>query len=325
MGQLTKETYRPEASDQLARVYEFLQAHESVERGRTGPRYFLSSAKPGDRVEIPSAVHRVLRQVVEAMCEGLAVTIAPQTQTLTTQPAAADLILDVDADRQTLASAAFRGDGLAIVEILSGRSPRWLLQHAGTALLVALAQHAEGAADLVPPLVDALRERDDDGDDVLAEQLTATTTGQPTGRRAVPADLDMLSDVLEGDLTYGFGGYLDLTTGQAWPEAVFENEPDDEAIDLEDDERWLNVPNLGSREAWWDMRAFVDTLTDISLAQKLADAIEGRGAFSRFRRVMDQHPDHVPGWLAFRDERRAGRARSWLADNGYDALPPLNP
>jgi excisionase family DNA binding protein len=39
-------------------------------------------------VEIPAGVYRVVRQVVEAMREGLAVTVAPQTQTLTTQQAA---------------------------------------------------------------------------------------------------------------------------------------------------------------------------------------------------------------------------------------------
>ena len=51
-----------------------------------------------------------------------------------------------------------------------------------------------------------------------AEQLVAVTTGAVTGRQTVPVDLDMLADILEGDLTMGFGGYLDLTTAQAWPE-----------------------------------------------------------------------------------------------------------
>jgi excisionase family DNA binding protein len=57
-------------------------------RSRARPRYFLAGADVGDRVELPAEVHRVLRQVVEAMRQGLAVTAAPQTQTLTTQQAA---------------------------------------------------------------------------------------------------------------------------------------------------------------------------------------------------------------------------------------------
>lgn len=88
MSRLNHETYLPEASDELARVYDFLQAHEAVGRGRPVPQYFLSGVEPDDQVEIPANVYRVLRRVVEAMREGLAVTVAPHTQTLTTQQAA---------------------------------------------------------------------------------------------------------------------------------------------------------------------------------------------------------------------------------------------
>jgi len=48
----------------------------------------LSGASVGEQVELPPEVYRVLRQVVEAMSKGLAVTVAPQAQTLTTQQAA---------------------------------------------------------------------------------------------------------------------------------------------------------------------------------------------------------------------------------------------
>lgn len=88
MSGLTQQTYLPEASDELGRLYDFLQAHGAVGRGEPAGQCFLSGPEPGDQVEIPSSVYRVLRQVVGAMREGLAVTIAPQTQTLTTQQAA---------------------------------------------------------------------------------------------------------------------------------------------------------------------------------------------------------------------------------------------
>src|SRR5215218_7732312 len=88
MSGLTQETYLPEAREELSAVYDFLQAHQAAGRDRPATHYFLSGAEPGDQVEIPAGVYRVLRQVVEAMREGMAVTIAPQTQTLTTQQAA---------------------------------------------------------------------------------------------------------------------------------------------------------------------------------------------------------------------------------------------
>ncbi|MFL6055026.1 MAG: helix-turn-helix domain-containing protein [Actinoallomurus sp.] len=43
---------------------------------------------PGDQIELPAEVYRVLRHVIEALQQGLAVTVAPLTQTLTTQQAA---------------------------------------------------------------------------------------------------------------------------------------------------------------------------------------------------------------------------------------------
>lgn len=85
---LEQQTYLPEGSDQLAKVYDFMEAHESSRGERPAPRYLLVGTEPNDSVEIPENVYRVLRQVVEALQAGRAVTVAPQTQTLTTQQAA---------------------------------------------------------------------------------------------------------------------------------------------------------------------------------------------------------------------------------------------
>ena len=50
--------------------------------------YALISPDGGERVAVPAELHRVLLQVVEAMNQGLAVSITPQTLQLTTQQAA---------------------------------------------------------------------------------------------------------------------------------------------------------------------------------------------------------------------------------------------
>lgn len=220
--------------------------------------------------------------------------------------------------------ATFRWDGAAVVALMKGRTADLLpLQQAGAGLLVALAQEVEGSQLLAGEVIEALVERDAEGDDILAEQLRAATTGPPTGRRPVPADLEMLIDLLEGDTIYGFGGFLDLVSGSAYPENVFDDNPaDEEDLDFEDPERWLRVPHVGSRDAWRDMRDFAATWPDKEMAERLLDAIDGRGAFSRFRRALGQDPDLVGAWLRFSDDRRAGRCRSWLASVGFDAVPP---
>jgi excisionase family DNA binding protein len=88
MTVVAQETYLPEGDGYVAHVYDFLQAHEGADRGESSQRYFLSGARRGDQVELPPGVYRVLRQVVEVMQQGLAVTVAPQSQTLTSQQAA---------------------------------------------------------------------------------------------------------------------------------------------------------------------------------------------------------------------------------------------
>lgn len=80
---LTQETYLPGEKGQVARVYSFLEAHRELR-----DRCYLVGSTPGDQVELPGEVYQVLRQVVDALQQGLAVTVAPVNQTLTTQQAA---------------------------------------------------------------------------------------------------------------------------------------------------------------------------------------------------------------------------------------------
>jgi excisionase family DNA binding protein len=85
---LEQQTYLPEPTEQVAEVLSFIKAHEDVRGARPTPRYSLAGAGEHEHVELPAAVHRVLLQVLEAMKAGKAVTVAPQSQLLTTQQAA---------------------------------------------------------------------------------------------------------------------------------------------------------------------------------------------------------------------------------------------
>ena len=70
-----RETFLPgRHPEQLAQILELLRPPVTDDR-TTVPRYFLSGADPGGQVEIPAEVHRVLQQVVDAMRQGLAVTV----------------------------------------------------------------------------------------------------------------------------------------------------------------------------------------------------------------------------------------------------------
>lgn len=86
MTTAAEQTYLPadDTDSGATAFFEFVEAHA---RGDRTPRYALVDAD-GAHVEIPGEVHAALLQVVEAMRSGLAVTVAPQSMTLTSQQAA---------------------------------------------------------------------------------------------------------------------------------------------------------------------------------------------------------------------------------------------
>lgn len=83
-----EETYLPSKDEDLAPVLDFLAAHEAAGRSPLQPRYFLAGAGAGDQVELPESVYQALRKVLDAMRNGLAVSVVPQSTRLTTQQAA---------------------------------------------------------------------------------------------------------------------------------------------------------------------------------------------------------------------------------------------
>jgi hypothetical protein len=142
----------------------------------------------------------------------------------------------------------------------------------------------------------------------------------------VPVNLRDLSDALEGDWA-DTGGRVDLRTGEVWPPAALEYDiefgesDEDGADDAEDPDRWLYIDSQGSQPGYRDMQLFIDGLTDPEIADRLEIAIDGRGAFRRFKDVLHRWPEIEERWYAFSDERSRGRARAWLADEGYTPAP----
>jgi len=64
------------------------------------------------------------------------------------------------------------------------------------------------------------------------------------------------------------------------------------------------------------MADFADGITDERAGRRLARAIQGKGAFRRFKdELHEEYPDLLPAWYAFRDTRARRRAVQWLSDN----------
>jgi hypothetical protein len=125
--------------------------------------------------------------------------------------------------------------------------------------------------------------------------------------------------VLEGDLATG-GGRVDLRTGEVWPQPAIEYAEETGDID-DDEERWLWVECEGSREEYRDMELFIAALNDTDQVDRLGIAISGRGAFRRFKDQLSRWPELLERWYAFSEDRQRGRARAWLAGEGYAPAP----
>ncbi|WP_131804104.1 hypothetical protein [Pseudofrankia sp. BMG5.36] len=254
-----------------------------------------------------------------------------------------------DWDREQL--WRLRAPGVDVAAALAGRPIAAVAEHVGQLLLdvIAGAGAGAGAARIGGKEADALAEqarrcvaelwgRGWEGDDVLAREL-ADVLGEPwppeTAADApmssvpdlprwpltpIPVHLADLAEFLDGDPRQG-RGVIDLETGFIWPPGSLEFDPPPELNELRDDfdpERWLAFsPESG--EGYRDMLDFADTV-DARWRERLLRALDGRGPFRRFRDALVDAPNgYRSRWEVFGTERALGRARVFLADNGYRA------
>jgi hypothetical protein len=224
-------------------------------------------------------------------------------------------------DREALTrlrSLVVRGDGAGLVAALSqGLWPADSLRLIGDGLLAAVQDDIRGSVELAFACVNALGERRWRGDRELMEGLEAALGNGPTPMlRPLPVDLEELCMVLEDDPVRG-SGRIDVATGEVWPRAAIEYAQEVGEEEDDDLDRWLWVECAGSRSAYQDMVWFINDLDDPALADRLARAISGRGAFRRFKAALFDRPNLMMRWYAFSHDRQRGGARSWLAAEGY--------
>lgn len=213
----------------------------------------------------------------------------------------------------------------ALLAALRRGPSREVLQLAGDGVAGAAAQGLPGAAEMAASFLGALQERGFRGDEELADRLRAATGDAATPvLRPLTVDLEMLAMLLEGDPAES-GGRIDLSTGECWPAFTDELGAGPEAEEVDDPVRWLYVPTPGSRAGYRDMELFIDGLGDVALADRLRNAVRGRGAFRRFKDVLARDERAWCRYHRFCDERQRGRARAWLAEEGYFPRLPVLP
>jgi hypothetical protein len=169
--------------------------------------------------------------------------------------------------------------------------------------------------------------RDDFSEDERQRIVRRLIEGEPAATVAVaPRRVPVNWDDLEMALTSNAGEmscYLDVRTGSV--EIVFGDRfGDDVSPSAEDIDAGLaaghliHVEPLGSSVEYGWMAEFASSVRDGRLRDKLAVALDGRGAFRRFKNVLGAYPVERAQWFAFRDARLVEAAREWLAEQGIE-------
>ncbi|MET0661722.1 MAG: UPF0158 family protein, partial [Ilumatobacteraceae bacterium] len=81
---------------------------------------------------------------------------------------------------------------------------------------------------------------------------------------------------------------------------------------MPEDRGLVPIEPYGSRAAYEDMATFASAVSDRRAADLLHRALEGRGAFRRFRDTLHEFEDLVDPWRAYAQARSEQRAIDWL-------------
>src|SRR5262245_37157763 len=141
--------------------------------------------------------------------------------------------------------------------------------------------------------------------------------------RRVYVDMEALLDAIDTH-DEGVAFVLDLETGSVELDAVGDGDGDEDG-DGGDPERFRDVPQREGREGYEVMRAFAEQLEEEDVRGQLFIALEGRGAFSRFRGVLGRHPDLHARCEERRRESLLAYALEWLRDLDIEPQYELRP
>jgi hypothetical protein len=140
--------------------------------------------------------------------------------------------------------------------------------------------------------------------------------------RRIPLDLELVQLAFED--RDGDGRWvLDCETG----DVIRLNDDDDDLANRihEGGERYVVIPYQGSEAGHRDMVEFINSVDDNRMRALLDVAINGKGAFRRFKDVLQHHPQERERWFAFQKQRARHRILRWLAREGMEAIIPGSP
>jgi Uncharacterised protein family (UPF0158) len=129
-------------------------------------------------------------------------------------------------------------------------------------------------------------------------------------------NLDEIAAALSDRIDYEHVWLLDPRTGELAFWTSDTGLDGSNPVDLEDLDL-VAIDPLPSSVWYRDMVEFIEGISDDAVGRRLGRAINGQGAFGRFKdELYGEYPGLVPAWQGFRDARAKRRAVEWLLEQG---------
>ena len=156
-------------------------------------------------------------------------------------------------------------------------------------------------------------------DDDAPPDTPSTDAAETAGARGVPVAWEALEDAFENNAP-DIHSYLQLETGDVLRVVDGVADPQMHAR-VSVDPGYLRVEPVSSREQYRWMERFIATVDPGELRDKLVQAIDGKGAFRRFKDALVTHPVDRERWFTFRTERLRACMEGWLHAHDLRAIP----
>jgi hypothetical protein len=146
-------------------------------------------------------------------------------------------------------------------------------------------------------------------------------SGGNQAMREVPVDWEALEDAFENNAPE-VHSYLHLGTGEVLRVVDGIADPEMHAR-IASDPNYMRIDPVSSREQYRWMERFIPMVDDEELQRRLTNAIDGKGAFRRFKDVLMSYGPERERWFAFRSERLRVFMEAWL--DAHALVPVARP
>ncbi len=136
--------------------------------------------------------------------------------------------------------------------------------------------------------------------------------------REVPVDWEALEDAFENNAPE-VHSYLHLNSGEVLRLVDGVADPEMQSR-IVSDTQYFRIESVSSREQYRWMERFIQMVEEPQLRGELGQAIDGKGAFRRFKDVLMSQTAERERWFTFRSERLKVFMEAWLTAH---AIKPI--